>query len=186
MRGTVFALNLAFSWVFFIHNVPAEEIIINLAGGQRDPLVEFVPPTTGSPDRALFAPKGLRIQQKPETEKHRSGTTGFKTLLPARGDFRVELRAEIYRLEPTRKDWGQGLVFIVLLDDPKQTAIKLSQVALAPDGQQMTMTEFLQNGKATYETYPIALRHGSLIISRSGSKANLFLLKDGVEHVTGV
>ncbi len=161
----------------------ADEIVIDLARGQRDPLVEFVPPAIGSPDVTQFTSRGLRIKQRPEISGHRSGSTGFKVLLPARGNFRAELAMKIFQLEPSRSGWGQGIVFMVLFDDSQQTALKISQVALAPDGKQMTMTENMVNGKAVHKTYPTALRDGRLIISRSSSRASLGLAQGAERQV---
>jgi hypothetical protein len=160
----------------------AEEIRIELARGQRDPMIEIVLPIPGSPDRVQFTQEGMRIQQVSDVKGKKSSVAGFKTMVPASGDFRAELEADVSRLEPTSQDWGQGLIFAVYLDDPKQTAIKLNQVAYAPKEPQSTMAEFTQKGgNPQFIGNPAALKSGSLIITRQGTSAKLSMSQQGAE-----
>ena len=157
----------------------SEAFDIPLAGGQLDPLIEFVPPPPGSPDEVRFTRDGMLVRQGADIAGRSADTCGFKSLLSASGDFEIALEITCLRLEAPRAGWGQGLVFSVLLDDAPQTMLKLSRLA-APDQGQLCQVEISarHGGEPIYRPHSIDLRHGRLVIARQGEEA-VFLIDDG-------
>ncbi len=149
-----------------------EQIVVDLKGGLSDPLIDFVPPPVGSPDRVAFTARGMHIQQTSDKPGRSTGVTGFKSMLAASGDFSVTLDAKVNKLSGPKEGWGHGLIFVVYLDDPAQTALKLNQVAFPGSGQQ-TLVEIsgrhVEQPVYLYGDSPLV--DGKLIIERRGGEA---------------
>ncbi len=168
------------SFVLIHPPVSAEDIVIDLRKGPSDPLIDFVPPPVGSPDRASFTGDGLRIQQTKLRKGQSTGIAGFKSTLAASGDFTVTLDAKINRLDAPSAGWGHGLIFAVHLDDKAQTTLKLNQMVPANGSQYQTVVEiggrFVE--QPTFAPGSVPLEDGKLIIARVGREA-VFSMQQG-------
>jgi hypothetical protein len=158
----------------------AEEITIDLSRGARDPLVDFVPPPSGSPDRVQFTGKGLHIQQTGDAPGRPTGVSGFKSTLAASGNFTMSLDVHVRKLAGSTDGWGHGLIFAVMLDDPAQTALKLNQLVYNGSKSQQSMVEVSSRSgmRPFYKSGP-ELREGKLIIQRIGSEAIFSIVPKG-------
>ncbi len=153
-----------------------EEIDIDLRRGGNDPLIDFVPPPVGSPDRARFTNQGLRIAQTADVAGKSTGIAGFKSMIAATGDFTATLDLRIEKLSGPSSDWGHALVFAVFLDDPKETVLKLNQVAYQNESFHQSVAELSGRGIKNPEYFPgQALIDGKLIIERVGREARFFI-----------
>lgn len=164
----------------------ADEIVLELSNGQRDPLFEFVPPPFGSPDIVQFNEKGLLIQQVEDVEGQPTGVTGFKTIVSASGDFQITIDLEINQLDPPSDGWGHGLIFTVLLNDAKQTALKLNQISVK-DSKPFTLIEISKRNEYMpfLAQHMKALKKGSLRIARMGKEVTFSMDNGkGFEEIT--
>jgi hypothetical protein len=150
----------------------AEEIIIDLSRGARDPLVDFVPPPSGSPDRVQFTSKGLLIQQSSDVPGRPTGVTGFKCTLAASGNFKIGLDVNIKKLIGPTDGWGHGLIFTVALDDPTTTTLKLNQIAYPNAKVHQSMAEISDRSQQRpFYKAGKEVKEGTLTIERRGSEA---------------
>ena len=157
--------------LLFSGSAISEEIVVDLKKGQSDPLIDFVPPPVGSPDRVQFTSEGMRILQSGDVAGRPTGITGFKSTVAASGDFTATLEAKIRKLSGPSQGWGHGLIFSVFLDDDVQTTLKLNQIAYQGSSHQ-TMVEISGRSVPTpfYARGDQPLRDGKLIISRQGGE----------------
>ena len=147
--------------------VIGEEIVIDLKKGLTDPLIDYVPPPPGSPDRVQFTSEGMRILQFGDVAGRPTGLTGFKSTVAASGDFTVTLEAKIRKLTGPSQGWGHGLIFAVFLDDEAQTTLKLNQIAYPGSSHHTTVEISGRNvSQPFYARGDQPLTDGKLIISR--------------------
>ena len=167
-------------------NCSAEEIVIDLRKANNDPLIDLVPPPTGSPDRVQTTKDGLRILQAADVPGRPTGITGFKSTIAASGDFSITLDLKITKLAGPSAGWGHGLIFAVFLDDESQTTLKLNQIAYRGQDSSQSMVEISGPGvqAPTYQPGPANFRDGKLIIERRGSVAifSIELAKEKVRN----
>lgn len=159
--------------VLLMHGLAyGEQIVIELKNGLSDPLIDFVPPPLGSPDRVSITERGMHIQQTGDKPGRITGVTGFKSMLPASGDFTITLEAKVNKLTGPSEGWGHGLIFVVFLDDPAHTALKLNQVAM-PGSNYQTLVEISGRHveQPIYLSGDTPLLDGKLIIERRGAEA---------------
>ncbi len=164
---------------------PAEEIVIDLRKANNDPLVDLVPPPSGSPDRVQSTHDGLRIMQFADVSGRPTGIAGFKSMIAASGDFRITLDLKITKLAGPKEGWGHGLIFAVFLDDQSQTTLKLNQIAYPGQDAPQAMIEISGRGvqSPTYQPGRANFRDGKLTIERRGSVA-IFSIEQTKEKVS--
>ncbi len=158
--------------------IAAEDVVINMQRAATDPLVEMMWPPSGSPDRYAFTNEGLLIRQQGDSKGHPSGVIGLRTMLPAIGDFEVNLDLRVTKLQPPLSGWGQGIVFAVFLDDQQETILKLNQICV-PGQKPVSAIEI--NGRGVKEpkfSSADPISDGTLSIARVNNEA-VFRINNG-------
>lgn len=161
----------------------SEEISINLGSAQREPLVEILYPPPNSKDRLTFG-SGMQIRQRAGTGGEETGLIGCRTLLSASGDFSAQLALQVIKLEPPEKGDGQGLNFLVVLDDPEEHHFGLSQVASSDGSLRLIATKTSNGTQQERVALDRTIKAATFEIRRSGSEMVLSVIEKGtVEDV---
>lgn len=157
-----------------------ETLVIDLRLANNDPLIDFTAPLRGSPDRVRVVDDGLLVKQGKDKKGFAKRDTGFKFLLSASGDFKATLDLKKNRLEEPKSGWGQGLIFSVWLDDPEQTVLQVSLIALPNRGESIRAEKVGRKVKSPVrESVASDFSDGMLVVSRQGKNAKFEVVADG-------
>lgn len=158
------------------HSFVNAEDSIDIALGQsslKDPLIEYVMPPNGSPDRVRFLANGILVCQVPEVKGKPTGGTGIKLHANFRDDFKFRVEFECRKLQKPSSGWGQGMMIRLLTDNPSSPVMAFGCIATKSLDRCYYIQFPHKGGKPIRFVRSSEFRQGAWIIERQASEISL-------------
>ncbi|PHS15743.1 MAG: hypothetical protein COA78_04690 [Blastopirellula sp.] len=150
----------------------AEEFDVKLGPeAQRDPIIEYIMPPSGSPDKVRFTSAGILVTQSKDQKDKKTGVTGFKVLVNSAGDFKFDLDVECRKMVHPTSGWGHGIAIRIIVDDPEEPLLMVS-CATSPQGGRVYRYSPVRSPESDFDskTIPCNFQKGTLTAQRTGSE----------------